>query len=67
MRFVDIPLDPCVPGYPCASSPRFRTEIVQVDSGAEQVNRRWQAPLHRFTLPEAVREMPVFNLSLIHI
>lgn len=66
MRFVDIPLDPCVPGYPCASSPRFRTEIVQVDSGAEQVNRRWQAPLHRFTLPEAVREMAVFNAVRDH-
>lgn len=65
-RFVDVYLDPCVPGYPCISSPRWSTRIVQVDSGSEQVDQRWAHPLHRFTLPEAVREMPVFNAVRDH-
>lgn len=65
-RFVDVYLDPCVPGYPCISAPRWSTLIVQVDSGDEQVNQRWAHPLHRFTLPEAVREMPVFNAVRDH-
>lgn len=60
-RFEDVYLDPCVPGYPCISSPRWMTRIVQVDSGAEQVEQRWEHPLHRFTLPEAVRDMDTFN------
>lgn len=65
-RFVDVYLDPCVPGYPCISSPRWSTRIVSVDSGTEQVEQRWAHPLHRFTLPEAVREMEVFNAVRDH-
>lgn len=60
-RFVDVYIDDCVPGYPCLSSPRWSTSITAVDSGAEQVNQRWEHPLHRFTLPEAVREQDVFE------
>ncbi len=65
-RFRDIYLDSKVPGYPCISTPRWSTEIVQVDSGAEQVNQRWANPLHKFTLPEAVRDMSVFNAIRDH-
>lgn len=60
-RFVDVYLPDCVPGYPCLSSPRWSTELVRVDSGAEQVNQRWSHPLYRFTLPEAVRDMDVYE------
>jgi uncharacterized protein (TIGR02217 family) len=60
-RFIDVALDDCVPGYPAFSSPRWSTRIVMVDSGAEQVNQRWEHPLHAYTLPEAVREHEVFE------
>lgn len=65
-RFKDVYLDSQVPGYPCISSPRWSTEMVEVDSGAEQVNQRWSHPLHKFTLPEAVRDMSVFNAVRDH-
>jgi uncharacterized protein (TIGR02217 family) len=32
-----------------------------VDSGAERVNQRWEHPLHRYQLPEAVREQDIFE------
>ena len=32
-----------------------------VDSGAESVNQQWQHPLHRYTLPQAVRDMEIFQ------
>lgn len=60
-RFVDEYISDCVPGYPCLSSPRWSTSITMVDSGAEQVNQRWEHPLHRYNLPEAVREQDVFE------
>jgi uncharacterized protein (TIGR02217 family) len=60
-RFIDVYLADCVPGYPCASTPRFSTAIVAVDSGAERARQRWEHPLHRFTLPEAVRDHDVFE------
>lgn len=60
-RFVDVYISDCVPGYPCFSSPRWSTSITVADSGAEQVNQRWEHPLHRYTLPEAVREQDVFE------
>lgn len=65
-RFVDVYLPGEVPGYPCASSPRWATEIVTADSGAEGVNQRWTQPLHKFTLPEAVRDMTTFNAIRDH-
>lgn len=61
VRFVDEYISDCVPGYPCLSSPRWSTSITGVDSGAEQVNQRWEHPLHRFVLPQAVREQEVFE------
>jgi uncharacterized protein (TIGR02217 family) len=60
-RFVDVYVDPCVPGYPVLSSPRWSTSITVVDSGAERVNQRWEHPLHRYSLPEAVRSHEIFE------
>lgn len=60
-RFKDELLPGDIPGFPCISSPRWSTAIVQVDSGTEQVNQRWQHPLHRFTLPDAIREHSTFE------
>ncbi len=60
-RFIDEYSPSAMPGYPCHSSPRWSTGIVQVDSGAEQVNQRWVHPLHRFVLPNAVRNHAVFE------
>lgn len=60
-RFVDQYLPPQIPGYPCRSSPRWSTSIVQVDSGAEQANQRWESPLWTFNLPEGVRSQEHFE------
>lgn len=60
-RFVDEYISDCVPGYPCFSSPRWSTSITMVDSGAERVNQRWEHPLHRYQLPEAVRYQDIFE------
>lgn len=65
-RFVDEYIDPCVAGYPCLSSPYWSTSIAQVDSGSEHALSRWAHPLHKFTLPEAVRDMDVFNAVRDH-
>lgn len=66
MRFIDEYLPDCVAGYPCISAPRFSTQIVVVDSGAEQANSRWAEPLRRFHLPEAVRSMETYNALQDH-
>lgn len=55
-----------MPGYPCDSTPRFSTTITSVDSGAEQVNRNWQHPLYRFTLPEAARTWDIVEAVKDH-
>lgn len=60
-RFIDEYLADEVPGYPCISSPRWSSAITQVDSGAERVNQRWEHPLHRYTLPDAIREHVTFE------
>ena len=65
-RFVDEYAPPEMPGYPCISSPRWSTALVQVDSGAEQANQRWAHPLYRYTLPEAIREHSVFEAVRDH-
>lgn len=66
MRFVDEYMPACVAGYPAFSSPRWSTDLSQVDSGSENVNQRWAHPLHRFTIPEAVRDMEIFNAVRDH-
>lgn len=65
-RFVDEYMPDCVAGYPVYASPRFSTEIAVVDSGREQVNQRWEHPLNRYMLPEAVRDMTIFNALRAH-
>jgi uncharacterized protein (TIGR02217 family) len=59
-------MDDEVPGYPCMSTPRWSTAITAVDSGAEQANQRWEHPLHRYTLPDAIREHSTFELLHDH-
>jgi uncharacterized protein (TIGR02217 family) len=65
-RFKDLYAPSGLPGYPCNSSPRFNTQMVGVDSGDMQVNRRWQHPLYIFSLPEAIREQSVFEAVHAH-
>src|SRR5690554_6598753 len=65
-RFVDEYPPSGFRGFPCISSPRWSTSIVAVDSGAEQANQRWEHPLHRFTLPEAVRDHATFEAVRDH-
>jgi uncharacterized protein (TIGR02217 family) len=52
-RFLDIYLPAKVPGYPCVSSPRFKTTIQVSAGGGENSNQEWEHPLHKFVLPEA--------------
>jgi len=62
MPFLDIYLPDAVPGYPCVSSPRFKTTIQLNASGNERRNQEWEHPLHRFVLPEALaRTTDVIN------
>lgn len=61
-RFVDEYLPAKVPGYPCISSPRFKTTIQVSSGGNERSNQDWEHPLHLFILPEAVgRDWPVID------
>lgn len=60
-RFIDEYSPPCMPGYPCVSSPRWSTMITRVSSGAEQVLQNWTNPLYKFVLPEAVRTQEVYE------
>jgi len=66
MRFRDVYLDPCVPGYPAISSPMWSTNITRVASGAEQANQRWAEPIMSYSLPDAVRSMDIFNALWNH-
>jgi Uncharacterized conserved protein len=65
-RFVDEYINACVATYPCVSAPRWSTDLMQVDSGAEAANQRWENVLHRFHLPDVVREMETFNAIRDH-
>lgn len=60
-RFIDTYPPEEMPSWPCASAPRFNTQITQVDSGAEQANQRWEHPLYKFTMPEVIREQLTFE------
>jgi len=65
-RFIDEYIPDEVPGFPCISTPRWSTDIVTVDSGVEQVNQRWSNALHRFSLPDAIREHATFEAIREH-
>lgn len=60
-RFIDEYAPDDMPTWPCASMPKWSTQISQVDSGAEQANQRWAHPLYRFTMPEVIREQVTFE------
>jgi uncharacterized protein (TIGR02217 family) len=53
-RFIDTYIDGTIRRWPCISTPRFATDIVTSDSGAEFPNRKWQHPLYKYSLPEAI-------------
>lgn len=65
-RFKDVYMPSQIQSYPIYSSPRFSTDLVVVDSGREQANQRWEHPLHRYTIPEAVRTMDGLNALRSH-
>lgn len=60
-RFVDFEFSREIPGFPCISSPRWSSDLITVDSGFERVNQRWEHPLHKYTLPEAIRNHETFE------
>lgn len=60
-RFIDEYMPDTVPGFPCISTPRWSTDLQQVDSGAERANQRWEHPLHTFILPDAIRVHATFE------
>lgn len=59
MAFLDIYMPPEVPGYPCVSAPRTKTTIQVAAGGNERRNREWVHPLHKFIMPEGVRQWSV--------
>ena len=59
MAFLDIYMPEEVPGYPCVSAPRFKTTIQVSAGGGERTNQEWEHPLHRFVMPEGVRDWSV--------
>jgi uncharacterized protein (TIGR02217 family) len=61
MPFLDIYMPPEVPGYPCVSAPQTNTKIQKSAGGGERRNQEWEHPLHRFTMPEGVRNWDVIN------
>lgn len=65
-RFVDQYPPDCMPGYPCVSSPRWNTLITRTASGDESVLQKWQHPLNKYSLPDAVREHAVFEAVRDH-
>lgn len=65
-RFKDVYLDRRVPSYPLSASPRWSTDIIVVDSGAEAANQKWSQPLYRFNIPEAIRSMEVYETVHAH-
>lgn len=54
-RFIDQYIPESVPGFPCISSPMWSTDLQRVDSGSERANQRWEHPIHRYSLPDAIR------------
>lgn len=56
MPFLDAYMPEEIPGYPCVSAPRTKTTIQVSSGGGERRNQEWEHPLHRFILPEGIRE-----------
>jgi uncharacterized protein (TIGR02217 family) len=65
-RFVDKYLSARIQGYPVEVAPNFSTQIVRVDSGAEQANRRWQDALRDISIPNGVRDVATFEALKLH-
>lgn len=56
-RFKDLYLPDCILSPGTVSSPYYSNSGGTADSGATVINRRWQNPLHRFSIPRGVREV----------
>lgn len=61
MRFVDSYFPSNIAGYGGEVAPKFSTQLVTVDSGSEQANRRWLDPKREISLPEGVRDHESFQ------
>lgn len=65
-RFKDIYLDRRIPSYPIVASPRWNTDLITLNSGAESANQNWSQPFYVFTIPEAIRSMEVYETIMAH-
>lgn len=65
-RFIDQYSPEQMPSYPCLSSPRWKNDLVTVDSGDEYANQRWENALYRFTLPSVARTLEHYNAVRDH-
>jgi uncharacterized protein (TIGR02217 family) len=50
-----------IKGYPFYASPRWSTDVSVVKGGSERANQNWEAPLHKFTAPKAIRNWADFE------
>lgn len=60
MRFLDAYLPDGIESFPVDVAPMFSTQLVTVDSGAEQANQRWLDPLREISIPQGVRDTASF-------
>lgn len=65
-RFRDVYLNSRIMGYPAQVAPMFATQIVIVDSGAEQANARWANALRAINIPDGVRDHATFEALKDH-
>lgn len=65
-RFIDEYMSRRVVGYPVDVGPMFSTQLVVVDSGAEQANRRWYNPIRTISIPSGVRDHATFEALKDH-
>jgi len=56
MGFHEDALFPVDISYGSTTGPGFNTRIVRVDSGAEEPNSRWSAPIHQYNAAYGLRE-----------
>lgn len=67
VRFVDKYLGSRIQGWPVEVAPIFSTQIAEVDSGAEQANRRWYDPKRDISIPDGVRDHATFETLKRHV
>lgn len=65
-RFIDLRAPADMADYPCNASPRWSDRVTLADSGDTLVKPRWDHPLYRFTMPEAIRDQTSFEAVRDH-